>query len=203
KRSEQHGDLPGFEARLGFQVGDGRGILLDPVEQLGTELLVRHLAASEAQGHLDLVALLEEAADRAHLHVVVVRVDVRPHLDLLDLDGALLLARLGGLLLRLILVLAVVEDLANRRLGVGRDLDEIEARLYRTREPLRRGDHADIMAGGFDELNFGVVDALVDAGAALFGGKLDRPSYDVSFSSVRAVATLAFKSDVFPAPRWR
>jgi hypothetical protein len=59
------------------------------------------------------------------------------------------------------------------------------------------------MAGGVDELDFGDIDALVDTGAALFGGKFNRPSYDVSFSSVRAVATLAFKSDVFPAPRWR
>ena len=76
---------------------------------------MRHLAASEAQGHLDLVAFLEEAANRAHLHVVVVDVDIRAHLDLFDLDGALLLARLGGLFLRLIFVFAVIEDLAHRR----------------------------------------------------------------------------------------
>jgi hypothetical protein len=55
------------------------------------------------------------------------------------------------------------------------------------------------MAGGVDELDFGDVDALVDTRTALFGGKLDWSSYDVSFSSVRAVATLAFKSDVFRA----
>jgi hypothetical protein len=35
------------------------------------------------------------------------------------------------------------------------------------------------MAGGVDELDFGDVDALVDARAALFGGKLDWSSYDV------------------------
>src|SRR5262249_49205853 len=81
-RSEHHHHLPAFEPRFRFNLGDGRGVLLDPVEQLRAELLMRHLTASEAQGHFDLVALLEEAADRAHLHVVVVRVDVRPHLDL-------------------------------------------------------------------------------------------------------------------------
>jgi len=54
-----------------------------------------------------------------------VNVDVRPHLDLLDLDGALLLARLGGLFLRLIFVFAVVENFADRRLGIRRDLDEV------------------------------------------------------------------------------
>ena len=75
------------------------------------ELLVRHLAAAEAQRHLDLVAFLEEPADGAHLHVVVVIVDAGPHLDLFDLDDLLVLARLGGLLLLLVFVLAVIEDL--------------------------------------------------------------------------------------------
>jgi hypothetical protein len=46
-----------------------------------------------AQGDLDLVAFLEEPLHRAHLHVVIVIVDHRPQLDLLDLDDLLLLAR--------------------------------------------------------------------------------------------------------------
>ena len=120
-------------------------------------------------------------------------VDVRPHLDLLDLDGALLLARLGGLLLRLIFVLAVIQDLAHRRLGIGRDLDQVEPRLNRARQGFGRGDHADIVAGSVDELDVRDVDALVDARAALFGGKLRRPSYDVSFSSAGAAAIPALR----------
>src|SRR4029450_1984084 len=115
-RGEHHHHLPAFEPRLRLHLSNGRGVGLDAVEQLRAELLMRHLAASEAQGDFHLVALLEEAADRAHLHVVIVCVDVRPHLDLLDLDGALLLARFGGLLLRLVFVFAVVEDLADRGL---------------------------------------------------------------------------------------
>ena len=181
---QHHHHLPAFEPWLGFHLGDGRGVLLDPLEQLGAELHMRHLAAPEAQGDLHLVALLEEPPDRAHLHLVVVDVDVRPHLDLLDLDGALLLARLGGLFLRLIFVLAVIQDLAHRRLGIGRDLDQIEPGFNRARQGLGRGNHADIVAGSVDELDVGNVDALVDARAALFGGKLRRPSYDVAFSSV-------------------
>jgi hypothetical protein len=46
-------------------------------------------------------------------------IDAGTHLDLLDLDGFLLLARLGGLFLGLELVLAVVEDLDDRRLRIG------------------------------------------------------------------------------------
>src|SRR5262249_36238161 len=44
-----------------------------------------------------------------------------------DLDDLLLLARLVLTLLLFVFELAEVEDLANRRIGVGRDLDQIEA----------------------------------------------------------------------------
>jgi len=43
-------------------------------------------------------------------------------------------------------------------------------------------DDADILAGDVNELNLGIVDALVDAGAAPVRGKLDGPSCDVSVS---------------------
>ena len=54
-------------------------------------------------------------------------VDVRTHLDLLDLLRLLLLALLVGLFLGLIFVAADVEELGDRRVGVGRDLDQVEA----------------------------------------------------------------------------
>src|SRR3546814_7358622 len=73
---------------------------------------MHHLPTAKAHGHLDLVAFLDEAVDRPHLHLVVVDVDVRPHLDLLDLDDLLLLPGLVLLLLGLVAEAAVVEDLA-------------------------------------------------------------------------------------------
>ena len=63
--------------RLGLDLGDRRGLGLHPLQQLEADVLVRHLAAAEAQRHLDLVALVEEAAHRAHLDFVVVVVDAR------------------------------------------------------------------------------------------------------------------------------
>jgi hypothetical protein len=59
-----------------------------------------------------------------------VAVDVRAHLDLLDLDDLLVLARLGRLLLVGVFQLAEVEDLDDGRRGVGRNLDEIETGLF-------------------------------------------------------------------------
>src|SRR5918911_852599 len=76
---------------------------------------MRHLAAAEHDGHLHLVAVLEEALDMAFLGGVVVRVDLGPQLDLLDGDRRLVLARELGLLLLLVAVLRVVHDAADRR----------------------------------------------------------------------------------------
>jgi hypothetical protein len=57
------------------------------------------------------------------------RVDVGAHLDLLDLDDLLLLAGFALLLLFLEFELPVIEDLADRRVGVGRDLHKIQPSL--------------------------------------------------------------------------
>jgi hypothetical protein len=59
-----------------------------------------------------------------------VTVDVGPHLDLLDLDDLLVLSRFGGLLLVGVFQLAEIEYLGDRRVGVGRYLDEIQPGLF-------------------------------------------------------------------------
>ena len=100
---------------------------------------MRHFAATEAQGDLDLVAFLEEALHGLHLDLVIVIVDAGTQLDFLDLDGLLLLARLGGLLLLEEAVFAVVEDLADGRGGVRRDLHEVEAGVLGERRASKKG----------------------------------------------------------------
>ena len=97
------------------------------LEDRHAELAVGHFAAAEAHRQLDLVALLEELDDLLHLGVIVVVVDVGTHLDLLDLLRLLLLALLVGLLLGLVLVAADIEELGDRRIGAGADLDQVEA----------------------------------------------------------------------------
>src|ERR1700739_1704406 len=58
-RGQHHDDLAGLEPRLLLDLGEFGGIVLDAVEELGAQILVRHLASAEAQRHLDLVAFLE------------------------------------------------------------------------------------------------------------------------------------------------
>ena len=54
-----------------FEVG------LDPFQLAHAEFLVRHFAAPEAQGHLDLVAFFQEARHVPQLDLVVVLVGAR------------------------------------------------------------------------------------------------------------------------------
>ena len=78
----------------------------------------------------------EEPHDVALLGLVVVHADLRPELDLLDVDLRLVLPRELGLLLLLVPVLAVVHHPADRRVCLRRHLDEIEVLRVRVLERL-------------------------------------------------------------------
>lgn len=122
-RSQHHDHLATFETGLGLDLGVFLGFGTDLQQEITTDLLVGHFPTAETQRDLDLVAIVEEPAHRLHLHVIVMLVDVWPHLDFFDVNGLLLLTRFGSLFLFLILELAEVENLADRRVGVRRNLD--------------------------------------------------------------------------------
>src|SRR5579863_3088923 len=169
-RRQDHNHLAAFEAWLLLDLGEFGGVGLDPVEELIAELLMRHFTAAKPQSHLDLIAFFEESLHRAHFHVIIVIVDHRTEFDLLDLDDLLLLARLGGLLLRLIFVFAEVENLADRGDRIRRDLHQIEPGLLR--HGYGGADFRDALVGAvfIDELDLANADLLVDARTLLGGG---------------------------------
>jgi alpha-beta hydrolase superfamily lysophospholipase len=96
-----------------------------------------------------------------------VRVDVRAHLDLFDLDDLLVLARFGRLLLVGVFQLSQIEDLRDWRIGVRRYLDEIESRFFSGEQRIVYGDFTEISAVDADELNTRDPDVGVCAGAVL------------------------------------
>ena len=98
-----------------------------------------------------------------HLEVEVVLVGLRAELDLLEHDRRLVLARGLLLLRRLVLELAEVHDLADRRRGARIDLDQLEPCSSARRERLVRGDDADLGAVGADDAHLGHADAAADA----------------------------------------
>src|SRR5690606_34514181 len=100
---------------------------------------------AEAQGHLDLVAILDEPDDVAKLDLVVTLVGPGAELHLLDLDDLLLRPRLVRSLLFLVLELAVVHDPADRRIGVRRDLHQVQTGFLGHAQGLARRDDADLL----------------------------------------------------------
>ena len=116
-------------------------------------------------------------------------VDHRPELDLLDLDHFLFLAGFGRLLLRLVLVLPVIEKLADGRGRIRGDLDQIEPGLLGLGQCDLDVGRAVIVAGLIDQLDFGNSDLLVDARAVLLDGLRGLSSGDEWLGSPRVVAT--------------
>jgi hypothetical protein len=96
-----------------------------------------------------------------------VAVDVRAHLDLLDLDDLLVLARLGRLLLVGVFQLAEVKDLDDGRRGVGGNFYEIEACLFGGQECVVDGNIASVGTVDVDQLDPGNPDVTVGARAVL------------------------------------
>jgi len=90
-------------------------------------------------------------------------VDHRPQLDLLDLDDLLFLAGFGGFFLGGIFELPVIHDLANGRIGIRRNLDQIHAGFHRHLHGRGRFDGAVVQPGLIDQLDFVVADFIVGA----------------------------------------
>src|SRR4029077_19220830 len=111
---------------------------------------------------LDLVAALEEPDDVPLLRGVVMRVDLRAELDLLQTGARLLLPRFLLTDVSLVLELAVVHDPAHRRIGLRRDLDEVQIELPGLTERFACVHHTDLLAVGSDQANLGGSDPLVD-----------------------------------------
>src|SRR5215208_5988169 len=125
RRAENHGHVAALEEGRRLDLADLLHVLVQTHQEVAPPLRMLALAASEHDRDLDLRALVEKALDMALLGLVVVDSDLRPELDLLDVDLRLVLPRELRLLLLLVAVLPVVHDPDNRRLGLRRHLDEV------------------------------------------------------------------------------
>ena len=95
------------------------------------------------------------------LGLVVVLVGLGADLDLLDLHDGMTLLGVLLLLLLLVLELAVVHDAADRRLGVGRDLDEVAANFLGHGNGLAALQYAQLLSFGADDAHLARPDHVV------------------------------------------
>lgn len=145
-RSQHHDHLAAFELGRMLDLSNIDKLLTDAVHELSAELLVSHFASAEAQRDLGLVAVLKEALQAAQFRLEVVLIRGRTELDFLDLDDFLLGLGFLSLLLFLITELAVVHQAADRRLGVRRDLNEVNVGVLSHAQGFRSADNADLGA---------------------------------------------------------
>src|SRR4249919_2131171 len=160
-RRDHHHHLAAFQARPRLDDDVFAKIGLDALGHLLAQFLVAHLAATEADVDLDLVALFQEAAHVAQLDLVVALVGDGAELHFLDFDLLLLLLRSRRLLLRLELELAEVHDPAHRRIGVRLDLHEIHAFVLGHPQRFVAREDADHFAVAADHAHAGHADFAV------------------------------------------
>ena len=142
-------DLPGWDLDL----GDVSQLLNDALQNLPAEVSVHHLASAKLLGDLHLVPRHEELVCSLHADGDVVRVDLdgASQPNLLHFRGFGLGACPLLLLGFLVAVLAVVHDSADRRTGMGRDLDEVQFRLLSESVCLLKFHDADLVVVFVDE----------------------------------------------------
>src|SRR3546814_4033919 len=97
-----------------------------------------------------------------------------PDLDFLNLDDLLLFPGLVLLLLGLVAETAVVENLANRWLGVGRNLHEVQSGTLRPAPGIGGRYDADLLSVLVDQADLGRGDHLVHARPVAGGRAIKR-----------------------------
>src|SRR5690606_36238461 len=158
---EDRVQLIAFLVRHGFRHRNVLQLADEPFQDPQPDFRMGVLAAPEEDRRLDLVAFRQEALDVLLLELVVVLVDLRPELDLLDRDRLLMLPRRSRPLLLLILVIAEIHDSAYRRLGGRGDFHQIQSLAPRQLQRLRRRHDAELGSGFVDYAHFTHTDPLV------------------------------------------
>lgn len=178
---DHHHHLPAFEFRHRFDFARVGHIGGDTVQQFQPQFLVRHLAATESQGDLDLVTLIQEFHHRAHFHLIVIGVCAGTEFDFLDLDDLLLFARFSLALLGLIFVFAKVHNLANGRFRIWRNFHQIQTSLFGHGHGHAGGDDTDIFPICANQADFGIPNAIINArsGFALRRGVVRSAGYGI------------------------
>lgn len=143
---------------------DIRGILDHAGHNLMTKFLMRVLAATEHERHLDAVAFQEEVLDVTQLGVVVVLLHIGVELHFLDLGAYIGALGLLLLLLHVVAVLAVIHKPADGRLGLGCDFNEIDASTLSELKGFAGGDYTKLCAINIDAPDFRHADLMINAG---------------------------------------
>jgi hypothetical protein len=142
-------------------------VLNQTVNDLIPEIAVGHLASSETQACLHLVALGEKADSLILFGLVIVLVHRNRELDFLDRNHLLALSSSAFALLFLIQKTAIVLNPANRWDGGGGNFNQVEATFAGNTESLKGLENAKLFAVFVDDADFARANPIVDANEGL------------------------------------
>jgi hypothetical protein len=166
-RHQEHLERPTALFGVLLDAPDVGGLLGDAVEQLAPTIDVDNLAPAEDHGHAHLVFVGQKLADVPELRLKIVLLDLGRHADLFELaaPGALLLA-----LLLAVAILSKVHELADDRVGLRGDLDEIQVPTARLLDRFGKGHDAQLLAVLVNDSNFFRPNLLVLANPTIRSG---------------------------------
>ena len=130
-RPKDREHLVALHAGPHFNFANVRQILLELFQNPRAQFPVRHFTAAEPNRSLYLVAFGEPLARMLHAITVIVLIGAGAKLNFLDGNDNLLFLCLVCFFLGEVLKLAIVDDLANRRVSVWCDLDQVHASFSR------------------------------------------------------------------------
>ena len=76
---EHHQHLAAFHAGILLNLGNVRHIFLHPLQQLHAQLAMRQFTTTKAQGDFHPIAFANEFLDLAHLHIIIMIIEVGTH----------------------------------------------------------------------------------------------------------------------------
>jgi hypothetical protein len=92
-----------------------------------------------------------------------------PHLDLLDLKGALLLFGLLQFFGQLVFIAAVIHNFADGRDGIGRNFHQVKTKAYSSLKGSGSRNDSNLVAFGIDQANLSGSDVPIDIGFTFAG----------------------------------
>jgi len=156
-----------FHARHEFDNASAADVQDQAVNDLVAKLAVGHLAATEAQAGLDLVALGEEADRLILFGLVIMLVDCYRKLDFFDDNDLLALPRGTFALILLVEKAAVILNSADWWHRSRRDFNEVEASLARDFERFKGLEDSKLFAIFVDDADFARANPIIDADEGL------------------------------------
>jgi hypothetical protein len=164
RSEERHKNVP-FHARRSFDLS----LIAEFAQQashLGAaDFLVRHFAATMKNHGSNFMTFAKEADDLVLANLKIVFRGVGPELDFFQSRATAALTLLVCPLVRLVKKLAVIGDLANRRIGRGRDLHQIQSAFAGHAKRFKRLHDAKLTAVFVNHPDFASSNPFIDADA--------------------------------------